>query len=746
MAKNERTGIPGCAWKRALGDLPAACASSSPNRGVALGGFGAGSFMYNLSGSFGPWQSLDSVMYRGTWLESAAFHFFEKPAGESSVAKCLAADRGLKSSWEKLTGRDATYYALQPKGWVVYHSFKTRLSLKFFSPVIPHNYRETSYPVALFEFSLENPLDKRIECGVMLTFPGVFIGAETEDHDFFPEYKREKGIHSVRLRARKKPGEWCLALRDRKNTEVSYNLNWDPEGDGADIRDDFYPAGRLGNKEPEGGRRSAGALAVSAVLAPGEKRIIPFALAWDFPVVRFGKGTEWVKKYCAYFNRDGKNAFRIARTCLKNYPVWEKKIDAWMRPVIRDRRYPEWLKCAAFNELYYSQFGGIFYSSGLKNKNDSSGLSGYKHLFFEMECMRYPFANTFDVRHYSSLPYVKFWPKIEKDLLRIFARAVMNADSEHQTPHDIGKPQGDPFFSVDAYGTNRLHWKDLHSKFILQCWRYYALYRDRKFLKEVWSACKATYGYMRSTDQNNDRLPDNHGSDNTYDVWGLFGASLLCGGLWVAALEAMKKMARIMKDPVMDEILAWLPAARKNLDELLWMSDKGYYRIDTESRHPSAVMSDGLNGQRYCEAYGLPDILPRERMVSHLRQVYGRCVRPLKDYNNDGVGDVGAVNGLSETGESLGTEQSDEVWAGSTYFLSAGMYHLGLKEEALKTAYGVFHTVFMNDGTAYWFNTPEAWDREGKKPRPHDPEQYQRARAVWELLLEIHDPYKIKRS
>ncbi|MDD5067624.1 MAG: GH116 family glycosyl hydrolase, partial [bacterium] len=328
------------------------------------------------------------------------------------------------------------------------------------------------------------------------------------------------------------------------------------------------------------------------------------------------------------------------------------------------------------------------------------------------------------------------------EILMIFSDAIMDKDQDHQTPHDIGKPQDDPFFRVDAYGTNRLHWKDLHSKFIQQCWRYYHTWKDKKFLDHVWPACKATYEYLKSTDKNKDKLPDNHGSDNTYDVWGLYGTSLLCGGLWVASLEAMKKMAAIMKDPLVPEIDSWLKDSRKNLDQQLWMEEKGYYRIDTDSKNSTAIMSDGLNGQRYCERYQLPDILPVDRMRSHLKQVFERCVKPMKDYDHDGYGDVGAINGLSEKNELLGTEQSNEVWAGSSYFLAASMYHMGLRDEALHTAYGVFRTTYLNEETAYWFNTPEAWDREGKKPRPDDPEQYQRARAVWELLCEIDDPYK----
>ena len=144
---------------------------------------------------------------------------------------------------------------------------------------------------------------------------------------------------------------------------------------------------------------------------------------------------------------------------------------------------------------------------------------------------------------------------------------------------------------------------------------------------------------MKKTDTDGDCLPNNKGSDNTYDAWGLWGTSLLCGGLWVGALQTMERIAEIKEDAVLDEIREWLKKARKNLDEKLWYGRRGYYKIDTESKYPTAIMADGLNGQRYCEAYGLENILPGERLKSHLRQVFERNVVPLKDYNGDGIGD-----------------------------------------------------------------------------------------------------------
>jgi hypothetical protein len=133
-------------------------------------------------------------------------------------------------------------------------------------------------------------------------------------------------------------------------------------------------------------------------------------------------------------------------------------------------------------------------------------------------------------------------------------------------------------------------------------------------------------------------------------------------------------------------------------------------------------------------------------MRAHLHQVFERCVAPLTDYNGDGIGDMGAVNGRNADGSPLPSGQPNEVWTGSSYFVAATMYHWGkelgdeaLMQRALHTAYGVYYQTWVNERTGYFFNTPEAWHY--ADPAQYRAEQYQRPRAVWELLLEIANPF-----
>ncbi len=149
-------------------------------------------------------------------------------------------------------------------------------------------------------------------------------------------------------------------------------------------------------------------------------------------------------------------------------------------------------------------------------------------------------------------------------------------------------------------------------------------------------------------------------------------------------------------------------------------------------------------------------------MAAHLRKVYDVCVIPNPDF--------GAKLGRMPDGSDVpsGDPYTREYWVGTTYYVAALMFRAGLKTEALNTAYGAFYPVYAADHLAYWFNAPEAWCDGGYTPRPRKatawgqdhfsrafeagpddkdegsltyscPHQYQRPRAVWELVFEIQN-------
>ena len=70
-----------------------------------------------------------------------------------------------------------------------------------------------------------------------------------------------------------------------------------------------------------------------------------------------------------------------------------------MSTYIDDPRYPDWLICAGFNELYYTQFGGSFWESGLKSGHPEEfmGLHPEDHKNFIMESQAYTLSGNINV-------------------------------------------------------------------------------------------------------------------------------------------------------------------------------------------------------------------------------------------------------------------------------------------------------------------------------------------------------------
>jgi non-lysosomal glucosylceramidase len=60
---------------------------------------------------------------------------------------------------------------LFPRAWTVYEEPDPSIKLicRQVSPVIPHNYQETSYPCSAFEWTIENTNDHPIEVSIMFS-------------------------------------------------------------------------------------------------------------------------------------------------------------------------------------------------------------------------------------------------------------------------------------------------------------------------------------------------------------------------------------------------------------------------------------------------------------------------------------------------------------------------------------------------------------------------------------------------
>ena len=785
--------IPTCAWKRPIGkgwDKPytvryASNLDDGPWHGMPLGGFGAGCIGRSPAGDFNLWH-LDGGEHIFRSLPACQFSIFEQPENQAAqaYAMCTAppADKTL-SRWLWYPPEKGSYHALYPRSWFKYEGvFQSQLICEQFSPIWAGSYQETSYPIAVFEWTAHNPTEVPIVLSIMLTWQntvGWFTNAiksprvEVRDdgspvYEYQPRWGDSTGnlnqwiqdnyrvgflFSRVQLRDEIQEGEGQIAIASVTNPSIeAFHLGrWEPNSDGADVWDYFAMNGSLPDKEDETpaapGEQIAAAMAIRFTVRPGRTRKIPFILTWDLPITEFAEGVTYYRRYTDFFGRNGKNSWTMVRTALKHSDMWQEKIQEWQSPILGREDLSDWLKMALFNELYLLCDGGTLWTAA--TENDPVGQFGV------LECLDYRWYESLDVRLYGSLALALLWPKLDRAVLEAFARAIPQGDDTPRiigynrakairkaagaTPHDLGAPNEHPWEKTNytSYQDCNL-WKDLPCDFVLQVYRDFVFSgaKDREFLWECWQAIAETLAYLKQFDRDGDGIPENSGApDQTFDDWQLRGISAYCGGLWIAALEAAVAIGEILvNNPPMNRDLEpvdypdSIEQAIENYRSWLQLArpiyqeklwNGQYYRLDSESGS-DVVMADQLCGQFYAQLLGLPDVVDRQYVESALQKIYDACFLKFQG------GKFGAANGVKPDGSPENPDATHplEVWTGINFGLAAFMLQVGMKDEAFELAETVVKQIYEN---GLQFRTPEAITAEGTFRASH----YLRAMAIW---------------
>ena len=798
-----RPTIPESSWKRPLGlgwDKPytvryASNLDDGPWHGIPLGGFGAGCIGRSPRGDFNLWH-LDGGEHTFKSLPACQFSVFEQSVGSARQAYALSTEPpadGSLNSWQWYPSQSGsnlstgTYHALYPRSWFVYENvLQTELICEQFSPIWAGSYQESSYPVAVFEWTAHNPTEVPITLSIMLTWQnmvGWFTNAiqnpqvRVRDdgspvYEYQPRWGDSTGNYNqwivdrfrvgclldrVRLQEEIQQGEGqlCLATVSNPSLEVFYQTRWNPAGNGAEIWDSFATDGSLSdsqNETPaEPGEQIAAAITIRFTIRPGRTRKIPFILAWDFPVTEFGQGVSYYRRYTDFFGRTGNNAWSIVRTALKHNELWQEKIQAWQEPILKREDLPNWFKMALFNELYLLSGGGSLWSAA--SETDPVGQFGV------LESLDYRWYESLDVRLYGSFALALLWPRLDKAVLEAFARAIPSSDltpriigynqaqairkAEGATPHDLGAVNEHPWQKTNYTSYQDCNqWKDLPCDFVLQVYRDFVFTgaTDIEFLWECWSAIVRTLAYLKTFDKDEDGIPENSGApDQTFDDWQLKGISAYCGGLWLAALEAAIAIGEILVDnyppesslietPDLESIQATIRLYQQWLEQakLIYQEklwNGQYYRLDSESGS-DVVMADQLCGQFYARLLGLQDIVPGECSQSALKTVYEACFLKFEG------GKLGAANGMKPDGtpENPDATHPLEVWTGINFGLAAFLIQSGMKDEALQMIEAVVKQIYEN---GLQFRTPEAITAARTFRAGH----YLRAMAIWGVYL-----------
>ncbi|TKS92974.1 Non-lysosomal glucosylceramidase [Collichthys lucidus] len=544
-------------------------------------------------------------------------------------------------------GEYAFYHSLYPRAWTVYHlpGQNVTLTCRQVSPVMPHDYQDSSLPVAVFVWDIENKNDYALDVSIMFT---MVNGSGHKDdksgghwNEPFHLEKEGEAVSGVLLHhcTTVNPYTLSIAAREQPDREVSHQTAFSPKGTCSSLWTDLITDGPTGlsySPPTPKGEKVAAALAVGCSVAAQGHNTLEFCLSWDMPIITFGsREREHIRRYTRYFGTKGDASPSLSHYALTHYREWERRIEEWQRPILQDSCTLWWTEGQCGQELPEDAdvSGGV--------RSEDGGLPAQPAVvkeygrFAYLEGQEYRMYNTYDVHFYASFALIMLWPKLALSVQYEIAGSVVHHDpterlhlmsglyspvkAKNVVPHDIGDPDDEPWQRVNAYLIHdTADWKDLNLKFVLQVYRDFHLTQDRQYLRDMWPICQAVIASELKFDLDGDGLIENSGyADQTYDGWAVTGPSAYCGGLWLASLCVMCKMAKLVdNEETYQHYKDILDMGSAAFDKLLWngkftqrfVAFSKYYNYDSSGRDLSnSVMSDQCAGHWFLRASGLED-------------------------------------------------------------------------------------------------------------------------------------------
>ncbi|KAL3286494.1 hypothetical protein HHI36_000999 [Cryptolaemus montrouzieri] len=727
--------------------------------GVPIGGIGSGTIGRGYRGEFCRFQ-LKPGLYEWNTVDANQFIVTIKDEHQKTIFHSLLSTfpKNTLKSWESFIEADkCKYTGLYPRSWTEYDlsQYGVKLVCRQISPVIPNNYKDSCLPCAVFEWNVKNVCENNRTVTIAFTFKNG-TGNSGEDkssacHSKSFRFGNCEGVilfHTICGM----PCSYILSAKCDPNLEVSKCLYFDPSSDGSEPWYQLKNDGKF-EKNAEGstqiihGEMACG-IAVKSTVKPGETGVVENNLVWDMPTINFPlKEQKYSKRYTEFFGKENA-AIKISQYALQNYKQWERDIYAWQSKILNDPNLPAWFKTGVFNQLYFVSDGGSIWLSIEKEQSnklpDSDPRKTYGR-FAYLEGHEYKMFNTYDVHFYASFALAMNWPhlqsclqyemkdfvfkEIPEKITMLFDGEVVERKVANTMPHDIGDPGEEPFRLPNAYNIHDVSkWKDLNSKFVLQvfrdAWRIQNNEVNDVYLRDMYNACYVCTMDLLKYDTDKDGLIENDSKpDQTYDTWTMTGPSAYCGGLWLACLFAMTKMAeRLGKQEDVDKFNALLEKGKESFERKLWNGI--YYNFDCSTDQNKAIMADQLCGHWYIRSSGFNyEVFPKENIEAALKTIY---VNNVQSFCN---GNMGAVNGFINGAQDEFTIQSQEVWPGVTYSLASTMIFEGMIEEGFKTAEGIYNSMTNLFGLA--FDYPEAVYAH----KFYRAIGYMRPLSIWSMLL-----------
>jgi uncharacterized protein (DUF608 family) len=483
-----------------------------------------------------------------------------------------------------------------------------RASLTGFTPLIPHNSKDSSLPAALLQMHLSNPTGAPISCTLLSSFENILgIGGSGGRAARFPldgpvRYNRSRGNYaepfstpeaqglrfatrqdySPRNPRRRVIGEYLLFTDTASLADARFSActGWHSGRRHPELLRRFVRSGSLPKADARGGK--SGAFTLSCTLQPGESRSINLYLLWWTPhhviekrqrlrrLTGRHRGRDYGHYYLNYFS----SGSELASYCIRERERLARESGELLE-LVKSATLPAWLKRYILNSA-----DSVLVNTVLPKDGTLYTMEGvpWRWLFGAL-------TGTVDQR-LASHPYTAtFFPELDRSELLTFFRLAVDGRVPHGNgnadialgSHDV--PYGNPIKSFNQTED----WTDLPQSLILQTGKTILQSGDTALLRDRWPEMLAMIDFLNSTMQ--DEIPE---GITTYDYMHyhpsfIYTAILHCATL-AMMIELGSQLASLSSSPReqrelaarIDSFRTQLQRTRASCNALLW-DERGFF-------------------------------------------------------------------------------------------------------------------------------------------------------------------------
>jgi len=645
-----------------------------PLNGPFLGGIGTSNFSRDFTGMFNRWH-LQQGVHHNEAIESAFFMLRWK-VGKIKGYKRIQIGEG------NFEGNEMEYASLFPFVYECYRSEELPFDLlmEYYSPTIPHNYKDSSLPVTCFNFYLKPKISENIEVSVGFTWPNLlgwrlpYIATEARQGKQWPHHQNTGNSGRVLtkdrsechiIQSKKKPvpykddmeGNILMSIQGENNWNTSYHSCFRANQITTGIQDEkqratlaymenyFKKEGDLTNDNTNWNAHwhepIASAVAGKTTLTSKKTEQLLITLTMDMPITVFGSGRKWYKAYTKHFGEQHDTSIKIADYALSQNNQWIGEITKFHQKKLNKPSYlSKKIKGAQINELYFIVGGGsVWVTKPVKGYEEENKTLKHTWHFGLLEGFDtgYYYYNTLDLWIYFFVAISENWPELSNNIFADFIASTNIHDKRKhmvyrtatlgenlllkKLPHDMGSAPEDPWVSLNGYihRDNPNLWKDHNPSFIIAYYLHKQLINS-EFTQEEYNVLGQIINFVDEQDKEDIGTPKHTDfGDSTWDNIDMKGLSAYTTGLCIGAWSVMVKLAEEFDKEKAKYYKLKLLKSQKTIEKL-W-NGKYYYTNDI-GKYSRTTMSESLLGVYMARKAGLGDLIPYKHVISHLESTF----------------------------------------------------------------------------------------------------------------------------